>query len=379
MKKIEEKLKKWTQWTWNDVLTEAKNRIRYVLDKFDKIYISFSWGKDSLVTLKLYEEVLDELWRQDEKINVIFRDEELIPDSVIDFVAEMAKNPRYNFKWFAVPMKSNKFILGQTIEYIQWDPKRKWIREKPKNAIVSDKLYDQYSMDWLQCEWDKWRIWFMTWIRADESLVRLNSVLVKKDEPFIVTSSVQNAKLIKPIYDWREVDIFKYLYERKIPYSKIYDLQYWNWEALRVSTPLHSEASKEFSKIMTRTPKFYQQLVDLFPEMIAQERYWKELDRYSKIREFEPTVDSMVKFINTEIDISMRPLAMERIRQVLAIRQNKMNKWQLHNLWGYPYFYLYKTLINGSFKRAIQAQIKMSPHDIKFEQALCDKIKKWMS
>jgi len=58
--------------------------------------------------------------------------------------------------------------------------------------------------------------------------VRLNSVLVKKDEPFIVTSSVQNAKLIKPIYDWREVDIFKYLYERKIPYSKIYDLQYWN-------------------------------------------------------------------------------------------------------------------------------------------------------
>jgi len=59
----------------------------------------------------------------------------------------MAKNPRYNFKWFAVPMKSNKFILGQTIEYIQWDPKRKWIREKPKNAIVSDKLYDQYSMD----------------------------------------------------------------------------------------------------------------------------------------------------------------------------------------------------------------------------------------
>jgi len=101
---------------------------------------------------------------------------------------------------------------------------------------------------------------------------------------------------------------------------------------LRVSTPLHSEASKEFSKIMTRTPKFYQQLVDLFPEMIAQERYWKELDRYSKIREYEPTVDSMVKFINTEIDISMRPLAMERVRQVLSIRQNKMNEGQLHNL-----------------------------------------------
>lgn len=369
--------KKWTVLTGNDVLEEAKNRIKYCLNKFDKLYVSFSWWKDSLAVLKVYEMVLDELWRTDEKINVIFRDEELIPDNVIEFVKKQAQNPRYNFKWYAVQMKSNKFILWKTIEYIQWDNNRKWIREKPENAIVRDWMYDQYSMDSLQCEGDKWRIGYITGIRADESLVRLNSVLVKKDEPFIVTSSTPNAKLIKPIYDWKEVDIFKFFYDFNIEYCDIYDLQFWNREALRVSTPLHSEASKEFYKIRTRTPLFYQQLIDTFPEMKAQEKYWKELDRYSIIRNYKPTPESLLEFINKEIDESLRPLATQRAKNCLIARNNKLNEWQYHNLWGYPYFYIYKTLINWSFKRAVQAQIKMNKNDIEFEKDLYYKLNPW--
>lgn len=369
--------KKWTVLTWNDVLQEAKNRIIYCLDKFDKLYVSFSWWKDSLVVLKLYEMVLDELWRTDEKINVIFRDEELIPDNVIDFLLEERKNPRYVFKWFAVPMKSNKFILWKTISYIQWDPNREHIREMPDFAIKSDKIYDQYSMDSLQCEGDRGRVWFLTWIRADESLVRLNSVLVKKDESFIVTSSTPKAKLIKPIYDWREVDVFKFFYDNNIKYSNIYDLQYWNKEALRVSTPLHSEASKEFHKIRTRTPKFYQQLLDLFPEMKVQEKYWKELDRFSIINNYEPNVESLLRFINTEIDESLRPLALARAKSCIVARNNRLNQWYTENLWWYPYYYIYKTLINWSFKRAVQAQMKISKKDIDFEKELYYKLNPW--
>jgi len=374
--KQEEKLKKWTEYTWNDVLTEAKNRIKYCLNKFDKIYVSFSWWKDSLVVLKLYEMVLDELWRKDEKINVIFRDEELIPDYVIDFVKKQRENPRYVFKWFAVPMRSNKFILWKTIEYIQWNPNRKWIRPKPDFAITSDKIYDQYSMDALQCEWDKWRIWFMTWIRADESLVRLNSVLVKKDEPFIVTSSTPKAKLIKPIYDWKEVDVFKFFYDNNIEYSEIYDLQYWNKEALRVSTPLRSESAKEFNKIRTRTPVFYRQLLDIFPEMRIQEKYWKELDRFSIIWKYKPNPQSLLEFINNEIDESLRQLAIKRAKSCLIARNNRLKQWYYKNLWWYPYYYIYKTLINWSFKRAVQAQINISKNDIEFEKDLYYKLNK---
>lgn len=44
-----------------DVLTMAKERIRHVCATFDQIWVAFSGGKDSTVTLHLVEEVLREL------------------------------------------------------------------------------------------------------------------------------------------------------------------------------------------------------------------------------------------------------------------------------------------------------------------------------
>ena len=43
--------------------------------------------------------------------SVIFRDEELIPDDVIEFVQSYYHSGEYNFYYYAVPLKSTKFIL----------------------------------------------------------------------------------------------------------------------------------------------------------------------------------------------------------------------------------------------------------------------------
>ena len=131
-----------------DVYTEAKNRIKHIIDTFDKLYVCFSGGKDSTAVLHLVEEVYNELGIK-EKINVIFRDEELIPDDVIEFVQSYYHSGKYNFYYYAVPLKSTKFILGKTYEYIQWDNERKWLREKPSFAITlpkgDNRVFDQYS------------------------------------------------------------------------------------------------------------------------------------------------------------------------------------------------------------------------------------------
>ena len=83
----------------------------------------FSGGKDSLTCLHLVEEVYQERGITD-KINVIFRDEELIPDDVINFVDWHYHQPKYNFYYYAVQLKSDKFILGRDYQYIQWDKSR---------------------------------------------------------------------------------------------------------------------------------------------------------------------------------------------------------------------------------------------------------------
>lgn len=354
----------------NNVYEEAKNRVKHIINTFDKIYVCFSGGKDSLVTLHLVEEVYNELGITD-KINIIFRDEELIPDDVIAFVQSYYHSGKYNFNYYAVPLKSNKFILGKTYSYLQWDPDRKWIREKPPFAIAdtNGEIFDQYTMDAFAVRGIKGKIALMTGIRADESIVRFRSCLNKKNENYINATDVNNVKLCKPIYDFTEKDIFKYLHDKNIKYCAIYDVQVWNKQDLRVSTPLHSESAKEFHKIRTAYPLFYQQLVDTFPEMLVQEKYWKELDRYGVIYKYERSWQGIFDYIDENLEGAMNKLAKARVRKVIYARENRLKQGLgVNNLGGYPILYVFKVIVSGSFKRAIQPQPKPTKAEMEYEQ-----------
>ena len=126
----------------NDVYIEAKKRIHHIYDIFDNIVVMFSGGKDSLVTLHLVHEVAKER-NITKPIDVVFRDEELIPDEVINFVDKYRKMDWINMIWFTVPLKSQKFVMAVCHSYIQWDKKRKWVRQKPDWAYSLDKDDDR--------------------------------------------------------------------------------------------------------------------------------------------------------------------------------------------------------------------------------------------
>lgn len=135
-----------------DVLTEAKKRIHHIFDTFDTVVVMFSGGKDSLACLHLTREVMAERGIT-RPLDVVFRDEELIPDEVIDFVDEYRRKDWINMVWFTVPLASTKYVLGVVRSYVQWDPAREgnWVREKPAWGESlppgDDRVFDQYSMD----------------------------------------------------------------------------------------------------------------------------------------------------------------------------------------------------------------------------------------
>lgn len=359
-----------------DVYTEAKNRIKHTLLAFDTLIVSFSGGKDSLVVLKLVEEVYREMGIK-EKVKVAFLDEELIPDYVVDFVREIYESGRYDFRWYAYPLESNKFVLGDTKMYVQWDKNRKWLRQPPPFAIRpaedDNRIYSQYMMQDVIASGEKGRVASLLGIRAEESLMRRNSCKVKLNENYICVTGSSRVFQVKPIYDWSETDVFLYFYKNNIPYCPLYDLQTWAGERLRVSTPLHSQNAKNFDRLKTIAPTFYQQVVDLFPEMKLNERYFRQMyaGRDEVISQYPRTFEGVLQFCRDTYKDPVICGKMEKaLRAAWVIREKKMETERGREiLGGFPLRYLFRAVVIGEYKNGLTPIHKgrLSKLDIEFE------------
>jgi predicted phosphoadenosine phosphosulfate sulfurtransferase len=332
-----------------DVLTAARERIHHIADTHDHLAVCFSGGKDSLVTLHLTKQVLSE--RGQKAVNVIFRDEELIPGSVIDFVNEYRREPWVNMLYFAVPLASTKYILGRVFDYVQWDPNRRHLRPIPEHAITlpagDPRVFDQYNTDaFIARHLPPGKVAFLTGIRASESLMRYRASVNKLNDNYINACSSPNVSLCKPIYDWEEADVFKFFYENGIRYCPLYDSQNVAGASLRVSTPLHAESAKRLNDWKRIDPDFYQQVIELFPEMLVQGRYYRELDKGAVKRRYGQDFAGVRAFILEQItEETQQEKALKRLEGIVKREEVRPG--------SYPPAYTLNYFMTGAYKREL--------------------------
>jgi Predicted phosphoadenosine phosphosulfate sulfotransferase len=119
-----------------DVLAASKNRIEWTFDNFDRIYCSFSAGKDSGVMAHL---VCQEARKRGRKIGLFFLDWEAQFSHTIDFarlIFDEYKDCTDPY-WVSVPVKTWNACSMHEPEWTAWDEQKRnvWVREKDDIAI----------------------------------------------------------------------------------------------------------------------------------------------------------------------------------------------------------------------------------------------------
>lgn len=222
-----------------NVLDAARERIRYVFDNFEKVYISFSGGKDSSVMTHL---VMAEAIARGKTVGVLIIDMEAQYKHTIEHISQMVEMYRDNIDlhWVCLPINLRNAVTNYEPQWQCWQPDKQevWIRHPPKCAVTDPQKYDFFvpGMEFEEFV-PLWGLWYaqgcltagFIGIRADESLNRFRTVAVfdkKMHGGHRWTTNIDEQLYnIYPIYDWRTQDIWRFHGKYpELPHNKIYDL-----------------------------------------------------------------------------------------------------------------------------------------------------------
>lgn len=269
----------------------ARERMRHVYDTFDTVCIQFSGGKDSTAVLYLAKEIHEE--RGLGPVKVIFRDEEMVSPSVIKFVEEVRNYDWVDMEWYCLPQGQEIWVLGRREYCLLWSGMRekqgRLIRPIPDWAIRAEhfgldptkKIIE--SIDYYTMQGKKGKVAFITGVRANESMIRYRSCVQKLHENYIVIPYKMKKNIplrfAKVIYDWTADDVFKFITEEhNATYCEYYDYAALTGSNSRVGIPLHAVAIRRIGDVVATEPEFYDRLVECFPQIDAQRRWWPEFN-----------------------------------------------------------------------------------------------------
>lgn len=302
-----------------NVYDASMERIDFIFKNFNKIYLSFSGGKDSGVMLNLVIKYMRDN-KITKKIGLMTLDNEANYEYSLEFMHRIVQKNLdiLDVYWCCLPITLPCTVSSYDVDWQCWGEKDKdrWVRPMPNyEYIVNIKNcpFDFFKENISYQEfWDKFGDWYgqgektacLIGIRCVESLNRFRAIMntekktlkgqmwTKKN-----TNYVYNCY---PIYDWKTDDIWIANEKFDWDYNKLYDTFYKAGVSIykmRVASPFMSESKSSLGLYRVIDPHTWAKLCARVQGANFIATYGKQLSYRSITLPPNHTWKSFVKFL----------------------------------------------------------------------------------
>jgi predicted phosphoadenosine phosphosulfate sulfurtransferase len=252
-----------------NVYDASVERIEFIFKNFERIYVSFSGGKDSGVMLNMVIDYM-RLHGITEKVGVMILDNEANYTHSLNFMHSIIRNnlDLLDVYWCCLPITLPCTVSSFATEWQCWGErdKERWIRPMPQDEYIVN--IHNHKFDWFEEDmnydnfWDSFGEWYsqgkrcacLIGIRTDESLNRFRAIMnerkvMLKNKPWTKKNGV-NVYNCYPIYDWKTEDIWIANEKFEWEYNELYDI-FWkaglSIHQMRVASPFMSESKSSLN------------------------------------------------------------------------------------------------------------------------------------
>lgn len=261
------------------------DRMKFIFEEFDNIFVSFSGGKDSGLLLNLTLDFQNKYY-PNKRIGVYHQDFEAQYQLTTDYIERTFERIKGSVEayWVCLPTATRTALSNYEMFWYPWDDNKKtaWVRPMPKHPYVvnldnnpittyrykmhQEDLAKQFGRWYKKVHGDKRTICLLG-MRASESLQRYNGIINKKhgykNTPWI-SLQFKDVWTASPLYDWSISDIWHANYLFEYDYNKLYDLYHMAGltpDQMRVASPFNDHAKDSLNLYRVIDPEIWTKLV----------------------------------------------------------------------------------------------------------------------
>ncbi|OYT62417.1 hypothetical protein B6U67_04485 [Methanosarcinales archaeon ex4484_138] len=264
-----------------NVFDAAVDRMKKLYANGHRIVVSFSAGKDSGVCVEICRIAAEATGRL--PVEVAMRDEEIMFPGTFEYAERLAKDPDIDFNWIVAGQPIVNVYNRKSPYFWVFDDRLspdEWVRQPPDWATWIEEKHIQGMTIPKRFPPDAGKTLFtVIGLRTTESRGRAMGLYSSRG--YLTQPNEYGVRLCRPIYDWKDGDVWKAIHDNGWDYNSAYDTMHRmgiSRNRLRIAPPTLTTVGITTLQMAARAwPKWFEKVCARLPSVRLVAHYGKAM------------------------------------------------------------------------------------------------------